>query len=205
MNTHPEHIHLIINHIPILGPAFAILPLVYFLVTRSKDALLLGLFITVISTGSMRFVMWTGELSEERVSNQLQHLVDDEGHSKWKLEHWERASVGAKVLYMTLVLSITALVFFKRLEKHHLYVGIANLLLSGLCLGMCIWIADAGGKIHHPEFREGFEDYRPDKRTPKDELGEQRPSASDVADKQEQISEEKTEAGGEKSDGESRD
>jgi hypothetical protein len=173
VSTHPEHLHLIINHIPIMGLPFACIPLVYFLVTRSKDALLLGLLITLVSTGSMRFVMWTGELSEERVSNQLQHLVDKEGHAIWKLEHWERASVGAKVLYMTLLLCIAALVFFKRLEKYYLHLGIANLLLAGLCLGMCVWIADSGGKIHHPEFREGFEDYRPEKRTPKDEVGEQ--------------------------------
>lgn len=56
-----EHLHVMMNHVPLIGLAFAAIPLLFALVTRQRVVLWTGLVMVLICGASLPIVMESGE------------------------------------------------------------------------------------------------------------------------------------------------
>ena len=150
MNTTPEHIHAVINHVPLFAAAFALIPLAWAIASRSTLCLRIGLLFLVIGVGFMIPTILTGESSEHR----MEAVVDPQG-KEWLELHEDRSEPLAYTFYVIGALSVVALIVTFRSETFARPLAAGFLLLSVVLLLWVAYVAESGGKIRHPEFREG--------------------------------------------------
>jgi len=142
-------LHLMLNHIPILGTGFALLVVLWGLFRRSNDVLLTGLGFAVAVAAVTYPIFLTGHEAEEQLEDET-WFSDKRVH-----EHEERAEAA---LVATLITGVVALVtlWLTRGGKppKTLLVGasVAGLLVA---VGLFAWTALAGGQIRHEEVRSG--------------------------------------------------
>jgi hypothetical protein len=144
----PEYIHVLINPLPIYGLAMGWLGLVIALFLRSRRAQIATLGIVLMSAASAWPVLEFGEQAYDRVLT----MADDDGHA-WLDEHQHRAEQFIYCFYALALLSAAAIALPIKWPRSSLPFTIAVLLLGALVLGMGGYIAYAGGKIRHREFR----------------------------------------------------
>jgi hypothetical protein len=144
----PEYIHVLINPLPIYGLAMGWLGLVIALFLRSRRAQVATLGIVLMSAASAWPVFEFGEQAYDRVLT----MADDDGHA-WLDEHQHRAEQFIYVFYALALLSAAAITLPIKWPRSSLPFTIAVLLLGAIVLGMGGYIAYAGGKIRHREFR----------------------------------------------------
>jgi hypothetical protein len=71
MDLSPAHLHLLLNHIPVLGTMiFAPLVLAWGLLRRSRDATLTGLLLAILLALTAVPIYLTGEPAEEQLERQ---------------------------------------------------------------------------------------------------------------------------------------
>ena len=152
----PEHIHLLINHIPIHGLVVSTLFLLVALLFRNRLFTGIAIAFVTVSALSIPFVMATGEKAYERYDSdpQLKTLIGDAGLEMAKT-HYKHAETGAKATYLLLVAGIVGLGIWKFRPDWLTKTGWVLLLLSVICLVLNAWIASSGGKIRRPDFRSG--------------------------------------------------
>lgn len=144
----PEYVHVLINPIPVYGLAIGVLTLVIGLFFRVRGALVPAL-IAIAFSGLMAWPVYDyGEKSYDRVYS----MVNTEGDA-WLNTHMHRAEKLIYVFYALAALAIAAVLLPTKWPKLGTSLAIATLLLSLITLGLGGWIAYAGGKIRHPEFR----------------------------------------------------
>lgn len=142
------HIHLLLNHLPVIGGLFATALLALALVRR-KDELMkaaLGFFVVlgVISV----VVFLTGEPAEELVEGLP-------GVSEAIMERHEELALLATVAMAGLgALSLAALMAFRRRLLPR-WVGAASFVLALGVGGVMGYTANLGGQIRHTEIRAG--------------------------------------------------
>ncbi len=137
------HIHLILNHVPVLGTVFGLLILTYGLNRKSEEVLKVGLIVFVGAALVTIPVYLTGEPAEEIV----EHLA---GVSENIIEQHEDWALYALVLMeITGVLALLNLFAFRRSFSKMLLT--AALLSSIIAFGLIFWTANLGGKIRHTE------------------------------------------------------
>jgi len=144
------HVHLALNHFPVIGIVFSFLLLATSMVKRSEELqkVSLGAFLTTALLTVP--VYFTGEPAEEIV----EHLP---GVSKPFIEqHEEAALISLIVIEILGVMSIGGLLFFRRLGLIPHWFIAASLVLSIVSMGLMVWTANLGGQIHHPETRADF-------------------------------------------------
>lgn len=148
----PEHWHVILNHIPILGLGFGLLPLVWGLIKKDNTSLRWGLIFVLMSSVLTPIIMETGESSEDRLPKIPGVLWDEPSKQQFEI-HEERAETSAKFLYGLCGLSAIALTlsFFKK--KAAFIFALLACILGIVSLALTAWTGEAGGKIRHPEFR----------------------------------------------------
>jgi hypothetical protein len=79
-------------------------------------------------------------------------MMDDDGHA-WLDEHQDRAQKLIYLFYVLAVLSLVAIIVPIRWPKSSMLLAIAVVLLGATALASGCYIANAGGKIRHREFR----------------------------------------------------
>jgi hypothetical protein len=144
----PEYIHVLINPLPIYGLLVGWIGLVIAMVIRSRPAQIATLAMVLISAGSAWPVFEMGEQAYDRVLS----MTDDDGHA-WLDEHQHRAEQCIYFFYALAALSAAAIVAPIKWPKSSLPLSLTVLLLGAVALGMGGYIAYAGGKIRHREFR----------------------------------------------------
>lgn len=153
MNTllhKPEYLHVVLNHLPIVGLPVAALALVVALAVRSLGAVLGSLLLVAVLAASAYPVIQSGESAY----NRIRAISDDESAALLK-EHMLLANRWAWLFYLTAVFAVAgALVVWKRPEKLRL-AGIPAVVLALASLIAGLAIAKLGGEIRHPEFRPG--------------------------------------------------
>jgi hypothetical protein len=157
----PEHLHLILNHVPIFGMACALLPLGVGIALKKKDMLLVGLILATASIWMTGPVMGTGESAhhkylEGEVRPYLDPDVDDYLHA-----HEERAEVGSKIMYAAAVLALVSLVIYFKKPDWVYGVSTALWVVGLLSILAGAWIAESGGKIRRVDFRGAAEQSAP--------------------------------------------
>jgi formate hydrogenlyase subunit 3/multisubunit Na+/H+ antiporter MnhD subunit len=147
MNT--THLHLMINHLPVIATPIVALLLVYGLVRRSREILRLAAGAAVVVAALTYPVFLTGEPAEERVEEAAwfpERMVH---------EHEERAEMALIAIMVTGLVAAVGL--WQSRKGRDLPRATAGLTLLGLLVssGLLAWTANSGGVIRHEEIRPG--------------------------------------------------
>ena len=149
----PAHLHLALNHVPIIGLAVACLPVLVGILFHSRGALASGLLAVILCAGTMPFIMETGEEAQESfVDGSISPGMDVAGKAAFR-EHGHRAKFTAPVVYAAGILALVALLALIKFPRQAAWIGWAVLVGSTLSIALSVWTAEAGGRIRHPEFR----------------------------------------------------
>jgi len=143
------HVHLIINHIPVIGIGLLILLFIGAIVRKNKGLITVALaFIILISLATIP-VYLTGEPAEEVVE-------DMPGISEELIkEHEEQAEIAFILVEVAGGLALITLIARRYSDKLGQRLVILTLLVLIVSGGLIGWTANLGGKIHHEEIRSG--------------------------------------------------
>ncbi len=144
----PEYIHVLINPLPIYGLAIAWIGLIIAFFLRSRRAQIATLIIVLICAASAWPVYEFGEQAENPVIS----MADKDGQA-WLAEHKDRAEDLIYFFYALALLSAIAIVLPIKWPKSSAALVITVILFGAATLGIGGYIAYAGGKIRHREFR----------------------------------------------------
>jgi hypothetical protein len=144
----PEYIHVLINPLPIYGLFLSWVGLIIALFLRSRRAQIATLALVLISSTSAWPVYEFGQQAYDRVLS----MADEDGQA-WLDEHEDRAEDLIYIFYALAALSAIAIAAPMKWPKSSVPLAIATILLGAVTLGTGGYIAYAGGKIRHREFR----------------------------------------------------
>lgn len=139
------HLHLMINHLPVVGAIVALLLLGWSLVTRRRDYIRLSLVVTLLVGLSAYPVFFTGDEAHEQ-------LEDVRGFDHDLVEeHEESADWALWTLLGTAAIAALGLWASRRDREIPRWVGMAT--MAGLILSTAVVARTAllGGAIRHPE------------------------------------------------------
>lgn len=142
------HLHLLVNHLPILGSFFA-LPLLALALWRRREPWLLAgaVLLLVVAAGGAVVAEESGEGAEEAV----EHLPGvDEAMIH---DHEERAEVAVPLAVVTALAGLVAAAWSLRRGTVFLPAGGAVLALTLASAGAMAWVGQSGGVIRHTEIR----------------------------------------------------
>jgi disulfide bond formation protein DsbB len=144
----PEYIHVLLNPLPVYGLAVGLLGLIVAFFLRSRAAQIATLVVVLISAASAWPVYEFGEQAKDRVLS-----MENEVGGAWLEEHQDRAEDLIWFFYALAILSAAALIAPRKWPRSATPLVIAVILLSAVTLGCGGYIAYAGGKVRHREFR----------------------------------------------------
>lgn len=144
----PEYVHVLINPIPVYGLGVGVLALVVALFFRVRGALVPALVAVAFSAAMAWPVYSYGEKGYDRVYS----MVNTEGDA-WLNTHMHRAEKLIYVFYALAVLAVVAIILPIKWPHSLVPLAVATLIFGLATLGVGGWIAYAGGKVRHPEFR----------------------------------------------------
>jgi uncharacterized membrane protein (DUF4010 family) len=144
----PEYIHVLINPLPTYGLAMGWVGVIIAFFLKSRRAQIATLALVFISAACAWPVYELGQQSYDRVLS----MADTDGQA-WLDEHQDRAQSLIYFFYALTLLSATAIVVPMKWPKSSMALTLAVIVLGGVVIGMGAYIAQAGGKIRHREFR----------------------------------------------------
>lgn len=142
------HLHLVLNHIPVIGIPVALSFLIFGLWAKNAPTQRFSLLILFGLAAMVVPVYLTGEPAEEVV----EHLP---GVMESLIEaHEEAAEVS---LIMTLLSGVFAFValWFQRNELIREWINLSVMCVASVALISLVYTANLGGKIRHSELRSG--------------------------------------------------
>ncbi|MBF9236582.1 hypothetical protein I2I05_04155 [Hymenobacter sp. BT683] len=144
------HLHLLVNHVPILGSLFALVLLGAGLLQKNTTMIRAGL-VAVLAAGVLCLpAQLTGEGAAEVVQTLprvSRALIQD---------HETAAEQGFWVLEGAATLALLALLLLKNNSPRARLVAALALVATGLSFGLLARAGSLGGRIVHTEIREGF-------------------------------------------------
>jgi hypothetical protein len=144
----PEYVHVLLNPLPIYGLIIAWLGLVLGLILRNRRAQLVGLVLVLICAASAWPVYEFGERAKDPVLS-----MENEAGQAWIEAHEDRAEKCIFFFYGLAVVAAVAIALPLRWPKTGIALAALTAVLGLVVLGMGGYIAYAGGKIRHHEFR----------------------------------------------------
>ncbi|HEV2663252.1 MAG TPA: hypothetical protein VGU68_21770 [Ktedonobacteraceae bacterium] len=141
------HLHLLLNHIPILGSIFITVLFIVALIYRNtflQKVLLWSLVVVALFTAATYL---TGNGAEQAVQG-LPGVSEDILHL-----HESVAKVGLALMFVTGAIALAGALFYSfkpKLPRLLLVLVLSILLLNS---GVFVYIGYLGGQIHHPEIR----------------------------------------------------
>ena len=138
------HLHLMLNHVPMIGLGFVAIILAVALWRNSSEMTRLGLVLVVGLAAVAGLVFLTGEPAEEAVEN-LAGVAERAIH-----DHEEAAEAALVAVSLVGVMCLLALARFLRrpLPRWTAGAALALVLVAGGVMG---WAANLGGQIRHTE------------------------------------------------------
>ena len=143
------HLHLLLNHVPVVGTAFALVFLGYGLAKNSND-LKFAAYVALVAVGLLAIPVYlTGEPAEDSVKSLP-------GVSKSIIEQHETAAKAAFVGVLLLG-AFAWLAFFLSCRSKGVPPWFNSLLLlfAVIVVGLMAWTANLGGQVRHTEIRAG--------------------------------------------------
>jgi hypothetical protein len=144
----PEYLHVLLNPIPVYGLAIALFGLIAATYLRSRGGQLTALVLIFASSISVWAVVRQGDLAY----NPVLSMADEDGQA-WLKAHEHRADNLVFLYYALAALSAAAIFVPKKWPRAARPLVFATMLLAMVSLGAGTYIAYAGGKIRHREFR----------------------------------------------------
>ena len=142
------HLHLMLNHVPVIGAVFGILLLAVAYLRRSTELAKVTFGLLALLGAVSVAVYLTGEPAEDVVEKLP-------GFSKRIVEAHEEAALAATIVMGGLgVLALGALAFFQRraLPRSIIATGLVLALGAGGVMGYTAYL---GGQVRHTEIRAG--------------------------------------------------
>lgn len=144
----PEYLHVLLNPLPVYGLAVALFGLIAAMYLGTRGGQVTALVLIFACAASAWPVAHYGEAAE---SSALA-MADDDGQA-WLKAHAHRADDLVWVFYVLALVSAAAIFAPKKWPKSTRPLAAATLILAIASLGAGFYIAHAGGKIRHREFR----------------------------------------------------
>jgi hypothetical protein len=144
----PEYVHVLLNPVPVYGLLIAWIGLIIGVVLKSRRAQVATLVLVLVSSLSAWPVYEFGQQAYDRVLS----MTDEDGE-RWLDEHQDRGEDLIWIFYALAVLSAAAVAVPIKWPKSSAPLVIAVILLGVAALGSGAYIACAGGRIRHREFR----------------------------------------------------
>jgi hypothetical protein len=144
----PEYVHVLLNPLPVYGLSIALFGLIAAMYLGTRGGQVIALVLIFACAASAWPVAHYGEAAEDRV----QAMADDDGQA-WLKAHADRADDLIYVFYALALVSAVAIFAPKKWPKTARPLVVATLILTIASLGAGFYIAHAGGKIRHREFR----------------------------------------------------
>ena len=144
----PEYVHVLLNPLPNYGLAVGVVGLIIALLLRTRAARVTALALVMLSAASAWPVYQYGEAGYDRVKT----MVDEAGDN-WLEEHMRRGEQLIYIFYVLAALAAAAITAELAAPKAAVPMAIATLILALVSLGVGGYIAYAGGRVRHKEFR----------------------------------------------------
>jgi hypothetical protein len=148
--SQPEYVHVVLNHLPLIGLPVAMLALIGALVMRNRPGILLGLALVALLAVSAWPVSEYGEAGFDRVLS----MSDDTGQAYLK-EHQRLAGHWVFLYYLTAGVAAAGFGLAWKWPRSVTPMTVVALALGTASLIAGVSIARAGGQIRHREFRTG--------------------------------------------------
>ncbi len=140
------HIHLVLNHVPVIGTPLALLILIVALVRRNDDMKKLALWLLALLAVLSIPAYLTGEPAEKTV-NGLPGVIGS------VIERHEEAGQLALILISAAgVFAVGALAVWRKKPVPR-WFAVSLLTLGFAAAGSLAWTANLGGKVRHTEIR----------------------------------------------------
>jgi len=146
----PEYVHTLINPLPVYGLGIGLFALIIAMFLRHRSAHITALTVIFLAAASAWPVKYYGDEAYDRVLS-----MSDETGSAWLAAHEDRADKFIWSFYLLAVVAAAAIVLPRKFPKTAMPLIISTILLSIASLAAGGYIAYAGGKIRHREFRTG--------------------------------------------------
>lgn len=141
----PTHIHLLLNHFPIIGTLIGSAILLYSIIKKQNTGKITGAFIIIIIAIIAIPVLLTGEPAEESV----EHLS---GISKALIhDHEEASEIAFWLMEITGFFSLLAIALYKIKSTFVPKAFLVAFVFSAITFFAMAWAGNLGGKIRHPE------------------------------------------------------
>jgi hypothetical protein len=144
----PEYVHVLLNPLPVYGLLIAWIGLIIAIVLKSRRGQVVALVLVLVTSLSAWPVYEFGQQAYDRVLS----MTDEDGE-RWLDEHQDRGEDLIWIFYTLAVLSAAAIAVPIKWPKSSAPLVIAVVLLGAAALGSGAYIAYAGGRIRHREFR----------------------------------------------------
>ncbi len=144
------HLHLLINHFPIVGTIFGIGILIFGIVQKNKSVQNTAYVVFIICMIFGKASMFTGEKAENIVENL--GISHDLIH-----EHEEQAETYMKMAYALGVISIISLLANIRNHPKSKLFSFLTLTLAAVTIFLSKSVGTSGGEIRHTEINQNIE------------------------------------------------
>lgn len=138
------HLHLLLNHVPLLGLLFSVAILLYAILRNSREAAAIALIGILVSAAAAVPVYLSGEPGEELLDHRAP-IAESAVEA-----HEESAEITLIVIMISGVLAAAALVLARRGRKSRAMLSV-TLLVAFVALVLVARTATLGGKIRHTE------------------------------------------------------
>lgn len=125
-----------------------LLALLIAFITRQRVALVPALVVIIVAGFSAWPVYDTGSDAYKPI-----HRIADDAGIDWLDTHMDRADDATWTFYAMAGIATLALVLLWKWPRAAIPVSAMTALAAIVCLFVAAWIAEAGGRIRHPEFR----------------------------------------------------
>jgi len=144
----PKYLHVLLNPLPVYGIALGIIGLTIALIQRSRPAQVVTLVLILLAGVSA----WPVEHYGEEGYDVALSLSDNSG-SAWLKAHLHRAEQLIWIYYLLAAAAAAALIAPTKWPKAKTFLTSITLVLALVAFGAGAYIAYAGGRARHPEFR----------------------------------------------------
>ncbi|MEL1240246.1 hypothetical protein [Flavobacterium flavipallidum] len=141
------HLHMIVNHFPIVGTILGLLVLMGGIYFRSNSIKNTSYFLFIIATVFTVFSMATGEGAEELVED-MPNIGHEIIHN-----HEELAEKLAIIMYLLGVVSVIGLISNIRNHPKAKFFSYAIAVIAIVAVLLSSKVGTSGGEIHHTEIR----------------------------------------------------
>ena len=143
------HLHLLLNHVPVIGTLLGLLLLLVAFVRKSEELkqVTLGLFVLIALVTIPVYL--TGEPAEEMVE-------DIPGVAKAMIDRHEDAALFSLIaVEVAGVVALAGLLLFRTKKGLGNLLAILTLVVSVVTGGLMAWTSNLGGQVRHTEISSG--------------------------------------------------